>query len=131
METKCPVCGAPLDGGRCDYCGYAAARPAQEEIPAPVPVEIETDGNRQTASGNDGFNYTEIIPGVSRKSKTTALLLCIFLGGLGAHRFYVGKAGTGILYLLTGGFLGIGWIIDIIRIAVGSFRDEFDLPLRV
>lgn len=71
------------------------------------------------------------IAGVSRKSKTTALLLCIVLGGLGAHRFYVGKAGTGILYLLTGGFLGIGWIIDIIRIAVGSFRDEFDLPLRV
>ena len=71
-----------------------------------------------------------IIPGISRKSKTTALLLCIFLGGLGAHRFYVGKVGTGILYLLTVGIFGIGWFVDIIRIATGSFRDEFGLPVK-
>ena len=72
----------------------------------------------------------EITYGISQKNKTTALLLCIFLGGLGVHRFYVGKAGTGVLYLCTGGVLGIGWIIDIVRIATGSFRDEFDLLLQ-
>ena len=60
----------------------------------------------------------------SDKSWIAALLLCIFLGGLGIHRFYVGKVGTGILYLLTAGFLGIGVIIDIIMIAVGSFTDK-------
>ena len=60
----------------------------------------------------------------SDKSKTTALLLCIFLGGLGVHRFYVGKIGTGIVWLLTGGVLGIGWLIDIIMIAVGKFKDK-------
>ena len=76
------------------------------------------------------LNNMGIVPGISRKNKTTALLLCIFLGGIGAHRFYVGKGGTGILYLFTAGFFGIGWIIDIICIATGSFRDEFDLPLR-
>ena len=59
-----------------------------------------------------------------------ALLLCIFLGGIGAHRFYVGKIGTGILYLLTGGLFGSGWVIDIILIVAGSFKDQFDLPLR-
>ena len=80
--------------------------------------------------GGPMLNNMGIVPGISRKSKTTALLLCIFLGGLGAHRFYVGKGGTGILYLFTAGLFGIGWIIDIIRIATGSFRDEFDLPLR-
>lgn len=60
----------------------------------------------------------------SNKSKTVALLLCIFLGGLGVHRFYVGKIGTGIVWLLTGGVFGIGWIVDIIQIALGNFKDK-------
>jgi len=58
------------------------------------------------------------------KNKTTALLLCIFLGGLGIHRFYVNKIGTGIIWLLTGGVFGIGWLVDIIMIATGSFKDK-------
>ena len=62
--------------------------------------------------------------GVPSKSKITALLLCIFLGGLGVHRFYVGKIGTGIVWLLTGGVFGIGWLVDIIMIAVGKFKDK-------
>ena len=60
----------------------------------------------------------------SNKSKTVALLLCIFLGGLGVHRFYVGKIGTGIVWMLTGGVFGIGWIVDIIQIALGNFKDK-------
>lgn len=59
----------------------------------------------------------------SDKNRTVALLLCIFLGCLGIHRFYVGKVGTGILWLLTGGVCGIGAIIDLIMIIVGSFKD--------
>lgn len=58
------------------------------------------------------------------KSKIAALLLCIFLGWIGVHRFYVGKIGTGILYFFTGGLFGIGTIVDIIMIAVGSFKDK-------
>lgn len=61
---------------------------------------------------------------LSPKKKITALLLCIFLGSLGIHRFYVGKTGTGIVWLLTLGCVGIGTIIDIIRIATGSFTDK-------
>jgi TM2 domain-containing membrane protein YozV len=53
-----------------------------------------------------------------------ALLLCFFLGVFGAHRFYVGKIGTGILELLTLGGLGIWWLVDMILILTGSFRDK-------
>src|SRR5256885_12989438 len=53
-----------------------------------------------------------------------ALLLCFFLGVFGAHRFYVGKIGTGILELLTLGGLGIWWLVDMILILTGSFRDD-------
>jgi TM2 domain-containing membrane protein YozV len=61
---------------------------------------------------------------VSPKSRAVTLVLAIFLGYLGIHRFYVGKIGTGLLYLLTAGFGGIGIIIDIIMIAAGSFTDK-------
>ena len=46
------------------------------------------------------------------------------MGVFGAHRFYVGKIGTGILMLLTLGGLGIWSLIDFIIIAVGSFKDK-------
>jgi TM2 domain-containing membrane protein YozV len=66
----------------------------------------------------------------SDKKKITALLLCIFLGVFGAHQFYVGKIGKGLLYLFTVGLFGIGWIVDIIKILTGSFRDNVGAPLR-
>jgi TM2 domain-containing membrane protein YozV len=61
---------------------------------------------------------------VSEKSRLVALLFCILLGFLGVHRFYVGKIGTGVLMALTLGGLGVWNLIDVILIAVGSFRDN-------
>ena len=60
---------------------------------------------------------------MSDKTFMAALLLCLFLGALGAHRFYVGKNWTGVLWLFTLGLLGIGILIDLIMIVTGSFKD--------
>lgn len=65
----------------------------------------------------------------SDKNRTVALLLCLFVGTLGIHRFYVGKVGTGVLWLLTGGLCGIGWIVDLIMIITGSFADNDGMKL--
>lgn len=68
-------------------------------------------------------------PNASPNSRLVALLLCIFVGGLGIHRFYVGKIGTGVLWLLTAGCLGIGALVDLIMIACGTFTDSDGKPV--
>lgn len=60
----------------------------------------------------------------SPKNRTAVLLLCFFLGVFGVHRFYVGKFWTGVIQLLTGGGLGIWYIIDLIFIILGRFKDD-------
>ncbi len=129
--------------------GFPAAQPPA--APAPVslaqassaqvtPTIIINNSNENHATpvpaGNGAYPYTQpYTPGVqftaSYKSKLTALLLCIFMGYFGIHYFYVGKVFKGLVYLFTGGLFGLGWLIDIARIAVGSFRDSWGYPLVV
>ncbi|MFT5723282.1 MAG: TM2 domain-containing membrane protein YozV [Bacteroidia bacterium] len=71
-------------------------------------------------------------PASGEKSQLTALLLCIFLGGLGVHRFYLNYPGIGVIQLLTGGGLGIWWLIDLVKIITGDLKPkdgEYDTTL--
>ncbi len=78
------------------------------------------------------MSQAQYVTVTSDRSKVVAIILCclgfIAIGGL--HRFYVGRIGTGILYLLTGGLFGIGTVVDLIRLLLGSFRDNTGTPLR-
>jgi len=64
------------------------------------------------------------------KAFVPTLLLCLLLGGLGVHRFYVGKIGTGVLQLLTLGGLGIWVLIDLVMIVTGKFTDKQGFVVR-
>ncbi len=61
---------------------------------------------------------------MSDKKILPTFLLCFLFGVFGAHRFFAGKIGTGILQLITIGGLGIWMMIDLIIIITGSFTDK-------
>ncbi len=90
----------------CKYCGA--------EINDDAAVCIKCGRAVNTIASNEE---------TSQKDWLATLLLCFFLGGLGVHRFYVGKVGTGIVQLLTLGGCGIWALIDFVFIAIGSFTD--------
>lgn len=68
---------------------------------------------------------------LSDRLRSVALALNIPLGVFGAHRFYVGKVGTGLLQLFTIGGFGLWWLYDLILIASGEFRDVNDRRVSV
>ena len=75
--------------------------------------EVITEDNSKKSQNNG-----------SEKDWIVTLLLCLFLGGIGVHRFYAGKIGTGILQLLTVGGCGIWTLVDLIMILTGKFTDK-------
>lgn len=76
-----------------------------------------------TEFNNNMKDITSVIK-PSEKDWMITLLLCLFGGGIGIHRYYVGKVGTGILYTLTLGLFGIGCLVDLIKIITGKFTDK-------
>ena len=67
---------------------------------------------------------------MSDRSRLVSFLLCASFGMFGAHRFYVGKTGTGIVWLLTFGVFGLGIIVDLVMILLGRFFDKDNKPVQ-
>ena len=115
VKTKfCKHCGGkiPEDAVLCTHCGRQV-----EEIKSQVQqpsIVINNDNNNVNTNSN--VNQMGMMGFAKPKNKWVALLLCFFLGFLGAHKFYEGKAGLGVLYILTVGLFGIGVFVDFITI---------------
>jgi len=108
----------------------AKSSAASAQASAPTPVNVTVSSVNTNANMNTNVNQNGAGGYYPHKSKWTAFFLCLFLGLFGAHRFYVGKAGTGVLYLFTAGLGGIGAIIDLFIILFGGFRDNNGMPLK-
>lgn len=61
---------------------------------------------------------------MKKTSKIVGILITWFVGVLGVHRFMAGKIGTGVVWLLTGGVFGIGWLVDFIMVCTGKFTNS-------
>lgn len=122
----CPNCGAPQKDNTpatvyCRHCGSEidadciicpkCGKQVQELKTASSPVPNVVINN-----SNANMNTNTVYVAGKPKNKWTAFLLCLFLGIFGAHKFYEGKNGQGLLYLFTAGLFGIGWFIDCITL---------------
>lgn len=102
----------------CKYCG--------EKIPADAVIctkcgrqveKMQNDQSQIVINNTATASATANAVGAGKPlSKWVAFFLCLFLGEIGAHKFYEGKTGMGVLYLFTFGLFGIGWIIDTIAL---------------
>ena len=109
MKTKfCQHCGGKIPEAAvvCTLCGCQVEQIKQAEQPSIVI-------NNSNSNVNTNQNIMNAM-GVHTRNKWVAFLLCFFLGYFGAHKFYEGRTGSGILYLLTFGLFGFGWMLDCI-----------------
>ena len=112
VKTKfCSHCGGKIPEAAviCTLCGCQVEQMKQAEQPSIVINNANTNTNTNT-------NINAAMFGVRMKNKWVAFFLCLFLGYFGAHKFYEGKGGMGIVYLFTFGLFGIGWFIDCIAL---------------
>ncbi|MEG2289903.1 MAG: NINE protein [Clostridium sp.] len=104
QNTKfCKHCGKTIlkEAVLCTNCGLQVENLKGSEQPQ---VIINNSNSNMNTNTNSGLGRA--------KNKWVSFLLCLFLGFFGVHKFYEGKIGMGILYLLTGGLFGIGYVID-------------------
>lgn len=109
----CSKCGSQIDDSAivCPNCGVATSNFQQNNQPQQQPVINVVNTNTNTNT-----NVNNVAGAGKAKNKWVAVCLCFFLGEFGAHKFYEGKIGMGILYLFTLGLCGIGVLVDFIKL---------------
>lgn len=131
----CTNCGTKLEEGWvfCIECGAIIEAATDRENPDPVPCSTKACNKCGAKMPGDAFyclncgntfddpyyDFKSVQNRINHqfgawKSKRVALLLCIFLGWIGAHKYYEGKVGMGLLYTFTVGLFLFGWLIDAI-----------------
>ncbi len=65
-----------------------------------------------------------VLPPVIKSNFYPTFFLALFLGPLGVHRFYTGKVKSGILQLVTFGGGGVWWLVDMVLLLLGRFKDK-------
>lgn len=94
ISNKCPTCGANLQNGECIYCGYESTLKSKNK------AKQDSD-----------------------KNPFIAFVLCFFLGYFGIHHFYCKRPYMGMIYFLSGGCFGIGWIWNVLGLFFGFYQD--------
>ena len=100
-SVVCPSCGGQVEMFRSQPQPGYQPQPVYQPAPQATPIIINN-----VATAAVPVYYGRPV------DKWVAFLLCFFLGFIGAHKFYEGKTGMGILYIFTLGLFGIGWLID-------------------
>lgn len=94
VAIACPFCGTPVYQNQ----------PQQQQV-QPQQIIINNSNNNVNTLRNGGY-------GPKMLNKWTAFFLCLLFGWFGAHKFYEGRIFLGIVYLLSFGLFGFGWVID-------------------
>lgn len=124
--AACTECGRFI----CEECrininGKAVCKACIESRAFNPRTNNKFEGNAYNLNNTQRYYYNnDLVNKSENKSWLVTLLLCLFVGTLGVHRFYVGKIGTGILQLITFGGFGIWTLVDFILIACKKFTDE-------
>lgn len=134
-KMQCKHCGAEVGSEYrlCPYCRTELEYPTQNQNNGggqPTIIVQNVISNENAVSNRNNVGYAVRSVACSPKSKKLTLILAIALGFFGIHRFYVGKVGSGIVWLFTGGGFFFGYIYDIIKVLSGTFKDGNGLPVK-
>lgn len=125
----CPECGKKIDGeenesheSKRSFDDFAGKTKICKKCRETMPEDSFYCLNCENAFPEQDIEFEAIRRKINMQTGTwhnkwIALILCVFFGWLGIHRFYEGKVFTGLFYLFTLGFFGSGWIVDIVRLA--------------
>ena len=144
---RCESCGAPVTEAKCLYCGrkhtsFSAPESNQSQetlesmqsettatsIEKHVDQVYKQDRNLgrdpqlEQDQNSEKVYHLEVNLQREQERAIVRFILCFFFGIFGAHYFYDRRPGLGLLYLFTWGLLGIGWLVDCIRLLIKMIK---------